>query len=73
MKNHETSSDKSDFQTNEKELPLIPPVRNSYNAQHGIKQNFLNRENIAVAIFLLLSFLAGCLIGIFTNGGLLRW
>lgn len=37
-----------------------------------VKPNLMSRENIAVAIFLLLSFLAGCITGIFTSGGLLQ-
>jgi len=55
MKNHETSSAKADFQANEKELPLIPSVRNSNNAQHGIKRNFL--KNLFDVTFGILSLI----------------
>ena len=53
MKIHKTASDKSDFQANVKELPLIPSVRNSNNAQHGIKRNFLKMERDINDIILL--------------------
>ena len=45
---------------------------NNITSQHCItkvKPNFLNRENLCVAVFLLLSFVAGSLIGILINGG----
>lgn len=51
MKNNEMSSAKADFQANEKELPLIPKVRNDSNAQHGIKRNFFQKHLIKFWLF----------------------